>query len=670
MLSVQAHNGPVFCLDHHPGGDRDLLATGARDRMIKVWDLDHATAGSSSAGSARDLMASAPSATHAKAIHTVPTLAAVAKVRWRPAAAGGDYHAWHIVSCAAVSDCKLHVWDVTRPSVTLHSLPGHKDVCSGFEFLPSLAASPASSEVVLSVSKDQTLLRHDLSVQPLPYADVSPSSLSWNPRGDLTTSSSPLIVSLRTHHAHAIAAAAATATSTAATAPLVAPSCHQSRVCVTGSAPPTAAGISRASSWLTAPPSPDGTLRFHSMGHYTAGKLRRAVDLAAAACDQAAPMGGIPQGLVAVAHGEGTTESDDGGAPPAPTASPPKTPPSCCSWNSALPLPSANRTPQVQSGIAASSFVLPQTVEHAPAPSTANPLSFTVATSPLPEKATQVGRREAEAGLDIGEGAAARILDGADLVHYLARRYRTHGASVGELCAENAAVARAAGEVQLAHTWLSLHFCLADPPKGFSHNGAEGWSMARGGNPEDCHVPLPQCGGRAATAQPRTAACMAAGLTGHCDGPASLHPTAEAPPLYAPRRSPILGLREDLAFPPFPEAEANRQLWNDSPPLSDCSPLRPPSSLGDVIPGIDSFDLLKPIVLSVLEYHSDRGDVQTCAVITQVLQDVVPDLIGRSRVQRWQLGYIDLLQRLCLFDLANDVIKRSDDERVRKARWV
>ena len=48
----------------------------------------------------------------------------------------------------------------------------------------------------------------------------------------------------------------------------------------------------------------------------------------------------------------------------------------------------------------------------------------------------------------------------------------------------------------------------------------------------------------------------------------------------------------------------------------------------------------------------------------QVLTSIAPGFTPHSRLQRWELGYIDLLQRLTLFELAADVIKQSDDERV------
>jgi len=39
LQALQAHGAPVFCLDYHPEL-RGVLATGSRDRLLKVWGLD------------------------------------------------------------------------------------------------------------------------------------------------------------------------------------------------------------------------------------------------------------------------------------------------------------------------------------------------------------------------------------------------------------------------------------------------------------------------------------------------------------------------------------------------------------------------------------------------------------------------------------------------------
>ena len=68
----------------------------------------------------------------------------------------------------------------------------------------------------------------------------------------------------------------------------------------------------------------------------------------------------------------------------------------------------------------------------------------------------------------------------------------------------------------------------------------------------------------------------------------------------------------------------------------------------------------------MVRHHADRGDAQTCAVMARTLLPVLPRLASRARSYRWTMAYVELLQRLQRFELANGVIKASEDERVQK----
>lgn len=104
------------------------------------------------------------------------------------------------MSCSVGGDSQLHLWDVQRPAIALHSLHGHREAVTAFAFLPWHGGTGAADRL-LSVGKDHKLIRHALSRQPLPYADVSPVAISWGARGDLATVSNESIVALRQHHA-------------------------------------------------------------------------------------------------------------------------------------------------------------------------------------------------------------------------------------------------------------------------------------------------------------------------------------------------------------------------------------------------------------------------------------------------------------------------------------
>ena len=196
VLRTQAHQGPVYAVEWHPE-EASVLATGGRDRAIKVWDL------------------SASFEAQVAHLHSVSTLAAVGRMRWRPG--GGSEQRWQLASCAGGSDCKPHIWDVRRPAVVLYSLQGHRDLVSGLKFVPAERGG-AMGDSILTVSKDGMLLRHDLRALPPPYHHAPPVAFSWSPNDDIATVGSPAIVALRTHHAAAAAHNAAVAASAAAAA--------------------------------------------------------------------------------------------------------------------------------------------------------------------------------------------------------------------------------------------------------------------------------------------------------------------------------------------------------------------------------------------------------------------------------------------------------------------
>ena len=69
LQALQAHGAPVFCLDYHPEL-RGVLATGSRDRLLKVWDLEGSQGGTAS------------SVHNAREVQTIGT---IWRLQWRPA---------------------------------------------------------------------------------------------------------------------------------------------------------------------------------------------------------------------------------------------------------------------------------------------------------------------------------------------------------------------------------------------------------------------------------------------------------------------------------------------------------------------------------------------------------------------------------------------------------
>jgi len=95
----------VFTVDWHPE-DRNMIASGGRDRMIKVWDLTNTS----------------------KPVATIQTISSVARIQWRPS------HRNQIASSASLMDFNIHIWDMKRPYFPFASFTGHKDVATGIHW--------------------------------------------------------------------------------------------------------------------------------------------------------------------------------------------------------------------------------------------------------------------------------------------------------------------------------------------------------------------------------------------------------------------------------------------------------------------------------------------------------------------------------------------------------
>ena len=53
-----------------------------------------------------------------------------------------------------------------------------------------------------------------------------------------------------------------------------------------------------------------------------------------------------------------------------------------------------------------------------------------------------------------------------------------------------------------------------------------------------------------------------------------------------------------------------------------------------------------PTIASLMRYHADRGDAQTCAVLARTLLPVAPNLAPKARVLRHEIAYVERLQSL------------------------
>ncbi|KAJ1336842.1 hypothetical protein BSLG_006945 [Batrachochytrium salamandrivorans] len=129
-----AHNGLALTIDW--GANGRFLASGSRDRVIKIWDTKSESR---------------------KAVYNIPTSAPVSRLKWRP---GFDNQ---IASCALSSDNRIHVWDVSRPFVPVVSIEEHANVAT-----------------------DKRFCVQDIQHGYSPAALLSSSTHSWNVLGSMT----------------------------------------------------------------------------------------------------------------------------------------------------------------------------------------------------------------------------------------------------------------------------------------------------------------------------------------------------------------------------------------------------------------------------------------------------------------------------------------------------
>lgn len=159
-----AHDGPVFACEWHPtqGDSTKWLATGGRDKTIKVWDLTN------------------PS--KHKLAYSVHTIAPVSKLKWRPG------YEMHIGSCSLVVDYSVYVWDIKRPYVPYAIFGTRKDVVTtGF-------AWRNDPFVFISSCKDGTVYQHRFETDAYyPAEHYPPIGLDINPAGDIAFSMTEFI---------------------------------------------------------------------------------------------------------------------------------------------------------------------------------------------------------------------------------------------------------------------------------------------------------------------------------------------------------------------------------------------------------------------------------------------------------------------------------------------
>ena len=157
---LSAHTGLVLTIDWHSDGR--YLASGGRDKVIKIWDMQSESR---------------------KPIHYIQTMASLARIQWRPVLAGLETGKNFIASCSLVSDNRIHVWDIERPGVPYYTFEDHSNVITGLLW--------HDTETIYSVAKDEKLIVNRMDgigrdgTGFRPTDDMSCTSVCWNASDEL-----------------------------------------------------------------------------------------------------------------------------------------------------------------------------------------------------------------------------------------------------------------------------------------------------------------------------------------------------------------------------------------------------------------------------------------------------------------------------------------------------
>lgn len=144
-----AHNGFVLCVDIHPSGS--IVATGGRDKLIKIWNLKKQDK---------------------KPIFSIQTIACLGRIAWQP------NDTMNIAASSLVTDYRIHLFNVQK-YVPTHSWETHENVVTGFVW--------SDASTIWSCSKDKTIARTSLSDAVHVSDSLTLSSSAWSPNGAIVT---------------------------------------------------------------------------------------------------------------------------------------------------------------------------------------------------------------------------------------------------------------------------------------------------------------------------------------------------------------------------------------------------------------------------------------------------------------------------------------------------
>lgn len=229
-----AHTSAGICLAYHPSRNK-ILATGGKDKYVKLWTLPDAPNSASVGDDSKSLDAPAgtspftPTATlnqhtsHSgngnstvntaldRLVHTTPrtfasirTPGQVSRIRWRP---GSDWRFESQLATSSIERNEVFVWNTNFPHLPVCVLQGHADACTDFQWVdtpssthksllvkktkaPDTTHSPQDEflhvyQHIASVSKDGKLLLQDLRNSYFPRQHIFGHGVGLSSQGDM-----------------------------------------------------------------------------------------------------------------------------------------------------------------------------------------------------------------------------------------------------------------------------------------------------------------------------------------------------------------------------------------------------------------------------------------------------------------------------------------------------
>lgn len=152
-----AHTGPGLSLDWHP--ELDYIVSGGRDKQIQVWNMNN--------NDARQLPE-----------HVIYTSSPVNQVRFRPNSNGiSNILNAEIATSFLTNDLCTQVYSLKRKYIPEYTIESHSSQITGLIF--------KDERIMLTCSKDKSLIKEDLNSYYHPIDNLSISAASWSVNNDL-----------------------------------------------------------------------------------------------------------------------------------------------------------------------------------------------------------------------------------------------------------------------------------------------------------------------------------------------------------------------------------------------------------------------------------------------------------------------------------------------------